>query len=88
MALLQHRGQLIALLRAAHRKQRLALLAWRGIFAGGGGSFLQVAWQALQRLGRSGVPVYLLQAPGGQAPRLLGEVLSVDEVLQALDALR
>jgi thiol:disulfide interchange protein DsbD len=44
--------------------------------------------QALQRLGRSGVPVYLLQAPGGQPPRLLGEVLSVDEVLQALDALR
>jgi thiol:disulfide interchange protein DsbD len=44
--------------------------------------------QALQRLGRNGVPVYLLQAPGGRAPQLLGEVLSVDEVLQALDGLR
>jgi thiol:disulfide interchange protein DsbD len=40
--------------------------------------------QALQRLGRSGVPVYLLQAPNASPPRLLGEVLSVDEVLQAL----
>ena len=37
----------------------------------------------LGRLGRSGVPVYLVQAPGGQ-PQLLSEVLSVDEVTAAL----
>ena len=41
---------------------------------------------ALARLGRSGVPVYLLQAPGGPE-RLLSEVLSVGEVREALAAL-
>ena len=44
--------------------------------------------QALQRLGRNGVPVYLLQGPDGGPPQLLGEILSVEEVLQALAALR
>jgi thiol:disulfide interchange protein len=44
--------------------------------------------QALQRLGRNGVPVYLLQGPDGRPPQLLGEILSVEEVLQALAALR
>ena len=38
----------------------------------------------LTRLGRSGVPVYALYPPGGGAPRLLSEILSVDEVRQAL----
>ena len=37
----------------------------------------------LQRLGRGGVPVYLLQAPG-QAPVVLSEVLSVADVKAAL----
>ncbi len=37
----------------------------------------------LTRLGRSGVPVYLLQAPG-QPPRVLSEILSVADVLGAL----
>ncbi|HMN21330.1 MAG TPA: protein-disulfide reductase DsbD family protein [Ottowia sp.] len=37
----------------------------------------------LQRLGRSGVPVYVLQAPG-QAPIVLSEILSVGEVRNAL----
>jgi len=41
----------------------------------------------LARLGRSGVPVYALYAPGAAGPRLLSEILSVDEVLSALDAL-
>lgn len=41
----------------------------------------------LQRLGRSGVPVYALYAPGAAAPRLLNEILSADEVRAALDAL-
>ena len=43
--------------------------------------------QALAQLGRNGVPVYLLQAPGGAAPRVLSEVLSVREVREALAAL-
>ncbi|MDP1899491.1 MAG: thioredoxin family protein [Rubrivivax sp.] len=41
----------------------------------------------LARLGRSGVPVYALYAPGATTPRLLSEVLSPDEVRGALDAL-
>ena len=40
----------------------------------------------LSRLGRNGVPVYVLHAPGA-APRLLSEILSTDEVLGALAAL-
>ena len=38
----------------------------------------------LARLGRSGVPVYALYAPGVAAPRLLSEILSVAEVKDAL----
>lgn len=38
----------------------------------------------LQRLGRSGVPVYVLQAPGRE-PIVLSEVLSVSEVKSALE---
>ena len=38
---------------------------------------------AIQALGRSGVPVYLLQAPG-QPPVILAELLTVDEVKAAL----
>jgi thiol:disulfide interchange protein DsbD len=37
----------------------------------------------LQQLHRSGVPVYLLQAPG-KPPLLLSEILSVGEVKEAL----
>ncbi len=37
----------------------------------------------LNRLGRSGVPVYVLQAPG-QAPQVLSEILSVADVKEAL----
>ena len=40
---------------------------------------------ALTRLGRSGVPVYLLQRPG-QAPKLLPEILTVGVVVEALGA--
>ncbi|MEI6028880.1 MAG: thioredoxin family protein [Betaproteobacteria bacterium] len=42
---------------------------------------------ALAQLGRNGVPVYLLQAPGGATPRVLSELLSVREVREALAAL-
>ena len=38
----------------------------------------------LTRLGRSGVPVYALYAPGAAGPQLLSEILSVDEVRTAL----
>ena len=42
---------------------------------------------ALAQLGRNGVPVYLLQAPGSAAPRVLSEVLTVREVREALAGL-
>jgi thiol:disulfide interchange protein/DsbC/DsbD-like thiol-disulfide interchange protein len=38
----------------------------------------------LARFGRSGVPVYVLYAPGTGAPQVLGEILSVGEVQTAL----
>ena len=38
----------------------------------------------LTRLGRSGVPVYLVYTPGAAGPRLLSEILTVSEVLGAL----
>ncbi|MDP1650246.1 MAG: protein-disulfide reductase DsbD family protein [Rubrivivax sp.] len=41
----------------------------------------------LARLGRNGVPVYALYAPGRAWPQLLSEILSVDEVRAALAAL-
>ncbi len=42
---------------------------------------------ALAGFGRNGVPVYALYAPGGGAPRLLSEILSVREVRGALAGL-
>ncbi len=42
----------------------------------------------LARLGRSGVPVYALYAPGAAGPRLLSEILGVAEVKDALAGLR
>ena len=41
----------------------------------------------LNRLGRSGVPVYALYLPGNPAPQLLSEILSVGEVTGALATL-
>jgi thiol:disulfide interchange protein DsbD len=41
----------------------------------------------LARLGRSGVPVYAVYAPGAAAPRLLSEILSTGEVRAAIEAL-
>ena len=43
---------------------------------------------ALAALGRNGVPVYVLWTPGAPQPRLLGEMLSVSEMREALAALR
>lgn len=42
----------------------------------------------LARLGRNGVPVYVLYAPGTAAPQVLSEILSVADVRSALAALR
>ncbi len=39
----------------------------------------------LSRLGRSGVPVYLVYTPGSAGPKLLSEILSVSEVLAAIN---
>ena len=41
---------------------------------------------ALAQLGRSGVPVYVLYAPG-KTPRVMAEILSADEVHGALSSL-
>ncbi len=41
----------------------------------------------LARLGRSGVPVYALYAPGASAPKLLNEILTPSEVREAIEAL-
>jgi thiol:disulfide interchange protein DsbD len=41
----------------------------------------------LARLGRSGVPVYAVYAPGAAQPRLLSEILSAGEVRAAIAAL-
>jgi len=41
----------------------------------------------LAKLGRNGVPVYALYAPGSAAPVLLPELLSIDEVKKAVAAL-
>jgi thiol:disulfide interchange protein len=41
----------------------------------------------LTRLGRSGVPVYALYAPGAAMPTLLSEILSTDEIRRALAGL-
>ncbi len=41
----------------------------------------------LARLNRSGVPVYALYAPGSAGPRLLNEILGIDEVRSAIDEL-
>jgi thiol:disulfide interchange protein DsbD len=40
----------------------------------------------LARLGRNGVPVYAIYRPGGAAPQLLSELLSVQEVRTAIAA--
>jgi thiol:disulfide interchange protein/DsbC/DsbD-like thiol-disulfide interchange protein len=42
----------------------------------------------LTRMGRSGVPVYALYTPGAAGPRLLSEILSVDEVAGAVRSIQ
>jgi thiol:disulfide interchange protein DsbD len=43
--------------------------------------------EELARMGRNGVPVYVLHAPGTAQPRLLNEILSVHEMRDALASL-
>ena len=43
--------------------------------------------QQLARLGRNGVPVYALYAPGNAPPQLLSELLTVEQVRTALNQL-
>ncbi len=42
--------------------------------------------EQLRLFGRSGVPVYAVYTPGPEGPRLLSEILSVSEVLEAVGA--
>ena len=41
--------------------------------------------RAMAEFGRSGVPLYLLYSPGGDAPRILPELLTPDIVIRALE---
>lgn len=67
----------------------------RAAFAAKGVAFLVADWTqrddrigaALAKLGRNGVPVYALYAPGRDAPTLLPELLTPGAVLDALAAL-
>ena len=43
-----------------------------------------VITDALRRLGRTGVPVYALYAPGAGSPQLLSEVLTPSEIRDAM----
>ena len=78
-----------------NKRTTLADAAVLADFEQRGVALLRADWTArdaviaaeLQRLGRSGVPVYALYAPGTKTPRLLSEILSVDEVRSALASL-
>jgi thiol:disulfide interchange protein DsbD len=78
-----------------NKRTTLANAAVLADFEQRGVALLRADWTArdatiaaeLQRLGRSGVPVYALYAPGTNTPRLLSEILSVDEVRSALASL-
>jgi len=75
-------------------KRTLAHPEVQAAFARRGVALLRADWTrrdsaiaaALQGLGRSGVPVYVLYAPGKSA-RVLGELLTKGEVLAALEAM-
>jgi thiol:disulfide interchange protein DsbD len=77
--------------------ERLALAQpeVRKAFADANVALLRADWtqyddaitQALTALGRSGVPAYVLYAPGQQSPRLLPEVLTPGIVTEALNGL-
>jgi len=74
-----------------NKKTTLSNAAVEAAFAARRVTLLRADWtrrdpaitQALQALGRSGVPVYVLYLPG-QAPRVLSEILTPGEVLAAL----
>ena len=77
-----------------NKRTTLANAAVQADFAARGVALLRADWTrrdpqittALSQLGRSGVPVYVLHAPG-QAPVVMTEILSTSEVHEALAAL-
>jgi thiol:disulfide interchange protein/DsbC/DsbD-like thiol-disulfide interchange protein len=77
-----------------NKKTTLGDAAVLADFAAGNVQLLRADWTrrdpaitaALSALGRNGVPVYVLYQPG-HPPRVLSEILSVDEVRSALAAL-
>ena len=77
-----------------NKRTTLAAERVKGAFANQGVLLLRADWTRrdpaisaeLARLGRSGVPVYVVYTPGTAGPRVLSEILSVSEVLGAIGA--
>ena len=77
-----------------NKRTTLAAERVKGAFATQGVLLLRADWTRrdpaisaeLARLGRSGVPVYVVYTPGTAGPRVLSEILSVSEVLGAIGA--
>ena len=75
-----------------NKRLTLSNSAVKADFANKGVLLLRADWtrrderitRELNRLGRSGVPVYALYGPGQAAPRILSEILSVAQVREAV----
>ena len=75
-----------------NKRLTLSNSAVKADFANKGVLLLRADWtrrderitKELNRLGRSGVPVYALYGPGQAAPRILSEILSVAQVREAI----
>jgi thiol:disulfide interchange protein DsbD len=75
-----------------NKRMTLSHSAVKADFANKGVLLLRADWTRrderitleLNRLGRSGVPVYALYGPGQAAPRILSEILSVAQVREAI----
>jgi thiol:disulfide interchange protein DsbD len=75
-----------------NKRLTLSNSAVKADFANKGVLLLRADWtrrderitKELNRLGRSGVPVYALYGPGQAAPRILSEILSVAQVREAV----
>jgi thiol:disulfide interchange protein DsbD len=75
-----------------NKRLTLSNSAVQADFANKGVLLLRADWtrrderitRELNRLGRSGVPVYALYGPGQAAPRILSEILSVAQVREAI----
>ncbi|MCZ8113092.1 MAG: protein-disulfide reductase DsbD family protein [Rubrivivax sp.] len=79
-----------------NKRTTLAATAVKAAFEAGSVVLLRADWTRrdpaitaqLALYGRSGVPVYAVYTPGAAGPRLLSEILTVDEVLGAIGAAR